>query len=348
MGQSDNLRVQPLRVGEYLLYKASVGVTTNMKPSATTWIADNADSLGVDTIWIGEDIDLGQDVFVLSAATLLKSKKIRVGTGIVPVTVHNITTLARAALTLNELSERRFALGIGFGGMQDLQKLGISIEKPVTALRIAVDILKRLWRGETVSIESELFQLEEYSLRLRDPVEIPIFLGVRGPQMLKLGGEISDGLILSGPFDYLRYAVAIVNDSARKVGRNPDDIEKVAWLPTIPTFKGGKEELAKKVVSIVVADTPQKVIDMLDVDKEQVDRLRAAVKERGPLAGIPFVTQELIDMFAISGDIQHMVDRFETLSEIGLTETVLGPPFSGDWRGTMKDIFEEIRTRSSE
>jgi hypothetical protein len=50
-------------------------------------------------------------------------------------------------------------------------------------------------------------------------------------------------------------------------------------------------------------------------------------------------------MFSISGNKEHMVDRFELLAEIGLTEAVLGPPFSGDWRAAMTEIFGEIKNR---
>ena len=322
-----------------------MGITTNMKVKATRWIAENASSLGLDSIWIGEDIGIGQDTFVLAAATLLQAKGVRVGTGIVPITVHNISTLARAALTLQELGEGRFAFGIGIGGMQDLEKLEIKLTKPVTVLEDAIKTLRQLWSGEAVTFENELFQLQDYSLRIIDPVRTPIFLGVRGPQMLRLAGRTADGVILSGPFDYLRSALKIVNEEALKAGRRPEVVEKVIWLPTIPTFKGGSEDLAKKVVAIVVADMPESVLNMLAVEKEKIDLLRAAISAGGPDGGIPFVDQELMDMFAISGDKEHIVDLFDDLGRMGATEVILGPPFSGDWREATREIFKEILTR---
>ncbi|MHA2323194.1 MAG: LLM class flavin-dependent oxidoreductase, partial [Candidatus Thorarchaeota archaeon] len=326
-------------------YKASMGITTNMKVAATRWIAENASSLGLDSIWIGEDIGIGQDAFVLASATLTQAKGVRVGTGIVPITVHNISTLARAALTLQELGEGRFAFGIGIGGMLDLEKLAIKLTRPVTVLDDAIRTLRQLWSGEVVTFENELFQLKDYSLGLKNPVRTPIFLGVRGPQMLKLSGRLANGVILSGPFDYLRSAIKMVNDEARKAGRKPDAVEKVIWLPTIPTFKGGSEELAKKVVAIVVADMPEPVLNMLSIEKEKIDKLRAAISTGGPDGGIPFVDQELLDMFAISGDKEHIVDLFDELGRMGATEVILGPPFSGDWREASKEIFEEILAR---
>jgi 5,10-methylenetetrahydromethanopterin reductase len=306
------------------MYQVSIGITTNMRASATGWISRNADSLGARSIWVGEDIALGQETFVLTVNTLLETKNVRVGTGIIPVTVHNIATLARAGLTLAEMGEGRFAFGLGIGGIQDLEKHGIRLRKPVTELRKTVQILQRLWHGETVDSKSELFSVSKFGLGITKPLKIPIFFGVRGPQMLKLAGKIADGVILSGPFDYLRNAIKI------------------------PTFKGIKEDVARRVVALVIADTPEAVIDMLDVDIERVDRIRKTVAEFSPKEGAEFVNDNLLDVFSISGTREHMVDRFEELEKIGATEVVIGPPFSGDWRGATTEIFEEVRLRRDE
>ncbi len=316
-----------------------------MKPKATGWIASNAERLGIDGIWIGEDIDMGQDVFVLTAATMVQTIKTRVGTAIIPIAVHSIKTLARAAVTLHQTGGERFVFGTGIGGIQDLKNLGISIARPVSELEEALSVLRRLWAGETVATESELIHLKDFNLGLKKPLEIPVFLGVRGPQMLKLSGQVADGVILSGPFDYLKDAVKRVDKAAKDSGRNAKDIEKIAWMPTIPSYEGSDEGLAKRVVALVVADMPLQVVDILDVDKQRVTQIREAVAKSGPSAGIPFVNQEIIDMFSISGEIEHMVDRFETLAKMGLTEVVLGPPFSGNWRGAMTEVFQEVRRR---
>ena len=201
------------------MYKASIGITTNMGVAATSWIAESTDRLGVDSIWVGEDIGLGQDPFVLSAACITATKKARVGTGIVPVTVHNITTLARAALTLADISSGRFVLGTGIGGLQDLDRLGVRPKHPVTTLRRGIELLRQLWSGEEVTNDSDQFPLDHFSLRVKSTIDIPIYLGVRGPQMLRLAGQVADGVILSGPPQYLRFAVDEINRAAAASGR---------------------------------------------------------------------------------------------------------------------------------
>ena len=326
-------------------YKVSVGITTHMGVSATNWIAQNADSLGAGSIWIGEDIALGQETYVLTATTLLQSNQVRVGTGIIPVTVHNISTLARAGVTLNELGEGRFAFGLGIGGIQDLEKQGIHIKKPVTELRKIVNALRMLWAGETVNTSSEIFSLRDFNLEQDGPLRVPIFLGVRGPQMLKLAGSTADGVILSGPFEYLQYAIRIVDKAAKEAGRNNKDVEKVIWVPTIPTFKGVEEKVARRVVALVIADMPDAVLDMLTVDRKKVDRIRNTVSSASPKESAKFVDDELLDVFSISGTKEHMVDRFENMVGIGATEIVLGPPFSGDWKKALAEIFKEVDSR---
>jgi 5,10-methylenetetrahydromethanopterin reductase len=328
-----------------MMYRASVGITTSMKLSATDWIGKNADSLGIDGIWVGEDIGLGQETSILTASLLEATTKARVGTGIIPVSVHNLSIIARSALTLQELGNGRFVLGIGLGGIQDLQKLGKQVKKPVSVLRDTTLALKRLFNSESVTMKSEMFNLTDYSLRISKPIDIPIFFGVRGPQMLKLAGRIADGVILSGPKEYLQYAIDTIDKIASERGRKRKEIEKVVWLPTIPTFKGGSNELAKQVVALVVADTPAQVLDLLDIDRERADKIREVVAALGPKAGAELIDQQFIDTFAISGTRERMVDRFEEIHNLGATEVVLGPPFSGDWRGAMIEIFEEIHRR---
>ena len=326
-------------------YDVSIGITTHMGVKATGWIAQNSDSLGARSIWIGEDIALGQETFVLTAATLLQSKEVRVGTGIIPVTVHNISTLARASVTLDEIGGGRFAFGLGIGGIQDLEKHGIHVKKPVTELRKSVRTLRRLWAGETLDSSGEKFLLRDFSLGQTTPINIPVFLGVRGPKMLKLTGKVADGVILSGPFDYLRHAIKLVNDAAEQAGRSKDDVEKVVWVPTIPTFKGIQEKVARRVVALVIADTPDAVLDLLAVDREKVNRVRETVAASSPKEGAEYVDDELLDIFSISGTMEHMVDRFEKVASIGATEVVIGPPFSGDWREALIEIFAEVESR---
>jgi len=327
------------------MYRASVGITTSMSTSATNWIGRNVDSLGIEGIWVGEDIGVGQDLSILTSFLLERTARARVGTGITPIVVHNLSTIARMAYTLQEVGNGRFVLGLGLGGIQDLQRAGLGVDRPVSALHDATRALRHLFNAESVTMKSELFTLTEFSLRISQPIDIPIFFGVRGPQMLRLAGEMADGVILSGPVEYLRYAMDTIDNAAHRREKTLREIERVVWLPTVPMFKGGSDRLAKQVVALVVADTPKQVLDLLDIDRERADRIREVVAASGPKVGAELIDQHFIDTFAVSGTKEHMIDRFEEIHRLGATEVVLGPPFSGDWRGAMTEIFQEIHQR---
>lgn len=322
------------------LYRISIGITTGLSTDITDWIIERSSALGACRIWIGEDIGIGQDIFTLTAFALLRST-IGVGTAIIPISTNHIVTIARAGVALQEIGNGRLTIGIGVGGIQDLKRMSITIERPVTALREAVRVLKDLWGGRSVAANTELMAINDFQLGGNSPVKIPIFLGVRGPKMLRLAGQVADGVILSGPMDYIDHAMKILDASAKSAGRTPSDVERVVWLPTIPTFKGGTENLAKKVVAIVVADTPRSVMDLLDIDHDVVMEIKRRVVEKGVSKAVPLITREIMDMFAISGDCQEMIDGFKALYRIGADEVVLGPPFTGDWRGAMTEILAE-------
>ncbi|MCF2137077.1 MAG: LLM class flavin-dependent oxidoreductase [Candidatus Thorarchaeota archaeon] len=323
-------------------YTVSLGVTTGMNVRATTWIAENADRVGAHSIWIGEDVGRGQDIIVLTTATLTKSRNVRVGTGIVPITTHGLVELARATATLYDLAPKRFVFGIGVGGIQDLQRKGIRIERPVTLLRKATESLRQLWNGEESSLVMPPIRLENERLGRKTPAKIPIFFGVRGPQMLRLAGEIADGVILSGPKQYLKWAIKRVQNSAREIGRERDSVEIVIWNPIILMTQNENQDLARKIVAIILSDTPDDIVNLLKLDTERVNAIRQAVRESGPDKGADIVDPTLVDMFCTTGASEEVIAQFDEMARWGASEIVVGPPFTGMWRGTVEDLFSTI------
>ena len=178
--------------------------------------------------------------------------------------------IAKAAASLHDLRPGSFVLGIGIGGMQDLRRLGIAVERPVTMLRDAIRNLRALWMGEEVSLEFVEDEPVVVSINRRTPVSIPIFLGVRGPQMLRLAGELADGVIISGSAQYIERAIRRVKEAARSAHRQARDVEIVVWIPVMTTNMPNGDALAKRIVATVIGDTPRSVLDMLDIDQECV------------------------------------------------------------------------------
>jgi 5,10-methylenetetrahydromethanopterin reductase len=310
------------------LQKAALilGATSGAPMSQILRIASIAERTGVHGIWMGEDMARGGDVFVQASVMMLNAPTKKIGIGVTSPMVRNISTIARAAAALSEIDPARFRLGLGVGGLQDLARLGLTVEKPVSMLNDAVEALRRIWARETLTLTGENFHLRQFLARYRPGLSIPIYLGVRGPRLLRLAARIADGVILSGPIAYLEKALEMVR--AEAAGRDSRcKFRTVIWLPTVVVRKRADKELAKVVAATVIADTPPNVLEMAEMSKDAVESVRRTARERSYAAASKHVTEELLDSFTISGDAKHVSLVFESLATLGAHEIVFGPPY---------------------
>src|SRR4029453_9174992 len=82
-----------------------------------------------------------------------------------------------------------------------------------------------LTHGETVTYDSPHFKLEGARVRV-DAAPPPLYLAALGPEMVKLGGELADGLPLNAsPPEYLPKVRALVAEGAAKAGRQAGDVK---------------------------------------------------------------------------------------------------------------------------
>ncbi|MBB3665291.1 F420-dependent oxidoreductase-like protein [Prauserella sediminis] len=109
--------------------------------------------------------------------------------------------IAQAAITLSQLSQGRFLLGLGSSGPQVIEGLhGVPFARPLARMRETVEVIHRVLAGEKISFEGRHVAIplpggEGKPMRLstRAEHEIPIYLATLSPAMLTLTGEIADG-----------------------------------------------------------------------------------------------------------------------------------------------------------
>lgn len=209
--------------------KLSLGVTTSMPLRESLALAGQAEKAGYHRVWVGEDLRKG-DVFACLSVLACRTNRIKLGTGVTSPWVRNLGVIANSAAGVQGLSGGRFILGLGVGGLPELVRITASEPRRVVArIREAVSLLRRIFKGEEVTHQG-FSVLRGYSLVSVAPAP-RIYLGVRGPRLLALAGEIADGVIISGPKRYLGEAVKIVVEAAAENGRDPGEVEKVLWNP---------------------------------------------------------------------------------------------------------------------
>ncbi|MFE1836734.1 LLM class flavin-dependent oxidoreductase [Streptomyces sviceus] len=158
-----------------------------------------AEKLGMDICWVAEawGAEAPSPLGYLAA----KTERMLLGSAIIQLATRTPMAIARAAITLSNLSEGRFLLGLGPSGPQVIEGLhGVPFARPLTRMRETVEIVRQAASGEKVAYSGREFQIplpggegKPMRLAMRAEHEMPIYLATLSPKMLRLTGEIADG-----------------------------------------------------------------------------------------------------------------------------------------------------------
>ena len=199
-------------------------------------LAREAARLGYHDAWTPAGAG-GRDSFHVCAQWWMASAEVTpvgltTGISVVPVPVWTAPTLAMQAATVGELTGGRFILGIGTGGIQDegfRRTYGVPAWPPLAMTRDYMVALKGLLGGQAVSHEGKAVTLR--GARTSAPQPVPVYLAALGPRMLRLAGELADGVLpnWSSPEQrvWIRERVA---EGARKAGRDPGTLPLVEYI----------------------------------------------------------------------------------------------------------------------
>jgi alkanesulfonate monooxygenase SsuD/methylene tetrahydromethanopterin reductase-like flavin-dependent oxidoreductase (luciferase family) len=111
--------------------------------------AQLADELGYESFWVPEA--WGYNCFPLLTEMALKTKRIKLATGIVNIYSRSPALLAMSAATMHEISDGRFMLGIGSSAERVIEGFhGRKFEKPLTLTRDILKVVRGLLRGESL------------------------------------------------------------------------------------------------------------------------------------------------------------------------------------------------------
>jgi alkanesulfonate monooxygenase SsuD/methylene tetrahydromethanopterin reductase-like flavin-dependent oxidoreductase (luciferase family) len=165
------------------------------------------------------------------------TERIRLGTGVVPIYTRTPATMAQTATTIGEFAHGRLVLGLGVSHRPVVEGWhGQSIDSPAKEMREYVGIVRAILRGEAPPEGSKWktgFRLSGVDLH----PDLPIYAAALSPGMLRLAGEIADGVLLwlCNP-DYIRTVVVPeVAKGRQAAGKDLEGFDLVAAVPSALT-----------------------------------------------------------------------------------------------------------------
>lgn len=299
-------------------------------PAESGRLAALAEAAGFDAIWVPDE-RFCRDCYLTLASIAQATRRVRLGPCVTdPYSRHPALT-AVAVATLDELSGGRAVLGIG-AGISGFTALGLTRDRPATAVREAVTLVRRLWAGEEVTQQGEIVRFHGGRLDFSARPSIPVFVAGRGPRILEVAGEVADGVIvgaLASP-PTLAYAFRHVERGAARSGRRLDGFETMLWLHTAlsPDAAAARDAVRAIVVGVLVSSRP--VLDDLGVRLPDDLAAELATVTYGPHSPsmervAPRVPDDVLAHFSMAGDGAHCRGVVARLAGAGITQVGVLP-----------------------
>jgi alkanesulfonate monooxygenase SsuD/methylene tetrahydromethanopterin reductase-like flavin-dependent oxidoreductase (luciferase family) len=153
-----------------------------------------AESLGYESVYVTHIA--GWESLTVLAAYAATTREIRLGTGVVPIYSRTPVTMAQTAASIDALSGGRFTLGLGVSHRVVVENWhGQSIDHPVREMREYVAIVRAILSGEDPP-PGEKWRGAFRLVGLDPRPQLPIYIAALSPAMLRLAGEVADGVLL--------------------------------------------------------------------------------------------------------------------------------------------------------
>jgi alkanesulfonate monooxygenase SsuD/methylene tetrahydromethanopterin reductase-like flavin-dependent oxidoreductase (luciferase family) len=283
-----------------------------------------ADRAGVDTVWVAEA--WGRDAFSLLTQLAERTRRIKLGTGIVNIYSRTPAALAQHFATLDELSEGRAVAGFGTSGPQVIEHFhGVPFRPAVTRLRETIEIFNLLIAGEPLKYPGKLFRLERgFTLRFK-PVRphIPVWVASLNEKALEVTARLADGWMpvmiprraLRGEVEAFRKRVVGAGRAATAVAVRSPDRAVVALDDSSTARRQAAGTLAFYIARMGTFYGAQ--LERFGW-AEAVAGVRRAWNERGSEAGIDAVPEALLDEITTVGSTAECIARLDEEAGAGI------------------------------
>ena len=290
-------------------------------------VAARAEELGYDSLWIA-DTGAGPDGYVVAAVAAEATRRIRIGTAVLPIQTRSPAVHAAGAGSVAQLAPGRFVLGLGISSETIVDAWGgVPFTKPFTRLRETVAVLRQMLAGERVTFTGKTIRTRNFRLVSPPPAPVPIYVAALMPPMLEVAGEIADGVILNFmPVEAVPRMLAHVRRGAERAGRDPAALEVVSRFQTVVTddAAAARANLRHMMGPYFATSVYNRFVAWCGF-AEEARAIDAGWRAKDRARNLGAVTDDMVDRLAIIGSAAHCRARLDEFAAAGVTTPMIQP-----------------------
>ena len=278
---------------------------------------EQAERLGYESAYV-TDIAARDSVSTLMAYAS-RSERLLLGTGVMPIYSRTPVTTSRSFATLDEFSGGRAIIGLGVSHRPVVEAwYGQKIESPLREMREYVEIVRAILHNEDPP-QGETFGSAFHFMGFEPRPDIPIYIAGLAPGMLRLAGEIADGVVLwlCNP-EYIRNTVLpSVAEGRAKAGKSPEGFDIVAAVPSAVTSdpEPAKAQLRSELMPYFSLPFYRKMIDLSGYG----DDIAGFDK-----SGVDAISDDFISTLAAIGSADEAIASVRRYADSGATSPCIG------------------------
>jgi 5,10-methylenetetrahydromethanopterin reductase len=313
-----------------------------LPPEDIPTVARRGEELGFGELWLAEDYFFTGGISG-ATAVLEQTKEVPVGLGIVSAMVRHPAVLAMEISTMARMHPGRLHPGIGLGVPAWIEQMGLTPPSQLTAMRECVGSVRRLLDGQELTETGKSFEFK--AVKLTHPVSerVPLYMGVVGPRMLKVSGEIADGTVISvlAGTEYVRWARKQIDEGRKAAGRtDPHRVVTFAMFSVDEDGAVARDRLRGLMSFYLAAMAHSSLTEVYGI----VDELVALAAD-GPESVAAGLQDQWIDDLAIAGTPGECAEGIQALLEAGSDSVILFPVPPEDAIGVVEDVARDVLPR---
>lgn len=303
-----------------------------------------AEHAGASSLWFAQHMGYREALVWATAAAAVTDRARLVPTAISPYLWPPLP-VAMAVSTLAELAPARVILTVSVGNILNLGESGVEPVKPIRVMRDYVEALRALWRGKPVVQDGELHKLRGAKMAFAQGQQFPVYIASTGPQMLKLAGEIADGVLLSAGLTLTstKDCLARAQAGLAATGRQDADLRKCSLINCHVSRDGeaAKAATLRRLAFLFRSRGHAENIGSsgLDIDHAAIIAAHARHDFDGAVRLLP---AEAATAFAVAGTPKECYARLEEYIASGLDEPVIEVVGTNEERKLALDVVRAL------